>query len=129
MPLSVLVFAVRVMTPSCFIVVPLYACSMVCLFFVVPSAGYLLWSSFWGEFLVEYTEQEDVSLCSCVDLYFQRHQALVLDVQTGVKFATVVTAVLLDGQEFKAFQSAGKIIITVVGDGVNCLAAMSRAAG
>ena len=127
MPLSVLVFAVRVTTPSCFIVVPLYACSMVCLFFVVPSAGYLLWSSFGGEFFAEYMEQEDVSLCSCVDLYFQGCRALVLDVQTGVKFITVVTAVLLNGWEFKTFQSAGKIIITVIGDGVNCLVVVSGA--
>ena len=46
-----------------------------------------------------------------------------------VKFVTVVTAVLLDGREFKAFQFAGNIIIAVVGDGVNSLAAMSVAAG
>ena len=38
----------RVTTPSCFIVVPLYACSMVCIFFVVPSAEYPLGSSFSG---------------------------------------------------------------------------------
>ncbi len=38
----------RVTTPSCFIVVPLHACSMVCLFFVVPSAGYALGASFSG---------------------------------------------------------------------------------
>ena len=38
----------RVMTPSCFIVVLLYACGMVCLFFVVPPAGYPLGASFLG---------------------------------------------------------------------------------
>jgi len=84
---------------------------------------------FFGEHSAEYTERENVSLCSCVDLYSQGRRALVLDVQTGVKFVTVVTAVLLDGREFKAFQSAGNIIIAVVGDGVNSLAAMSGAAG
>ena len=118
----------RVTTPSCFIVVPLYACSMVCQSFLRSS---LCWISvggqFFGEHSAEYTERENVSLCSCVDLYSQGRRALVLDVQTGVKFVTVVTAVLLDEREFKTFQSAGKIIIAVVGDGVNCLAAMSGA--
>ena len=102
---------------------------MVRLFFVVPSAGLPLGSSFLGEHSAEYMERENVSLCSCVDLYSQGRRALVLDVQTGVKFVTVVTPVLLDGREFKAFQSAGNIIIAVVGDDVNCLAAMSGAAG
>ena len=93
----------------------------------------LCWISVGGQFFrehsVEYTERENVSLSSCVNLYSQGRRALVLDVQTGVKFVTVVTAVLLDGREFKAFQSAGNIIIAVVGDGVNCLAAMSGTAG
>ena len=82
---------------------------------------------FFGKHSAEYTEREYVSLCACVDLYSQGRPAFVLDVQTGVKFVTVVVAVLLDGREFKTFRSAGKILIAVVGDGVNCLAAMSGA--
>ena len=55
---------------------------------------------FFREHSAEYTEWENVSLCSCFDLDFQGRGTLVFDFKAGVQFVAVVAAVLFDGRKF-----------------------------